>query len=510
MVAIGAAVIMAMALVRVTVVDPSVNVRWNDRVTPPERAALERRYDLRNGSALEGTPTGWRYELGDRSRDNLRALVEDRAVEDTGNIDRDALTAPPRDIRVTFGPIWYPFSDVLDRPAQLLQLNPSVWLLLGGAALLWAARWSSANSRRNLTVATLLIVGVMAVALPLDPEFVTMGEAREHAENRTSFERYFGGRVRYEKHLSQTILLQLYQRFEPDDAAPQRAMVAVTRGATAWFVLSALAIGVLERWSAVVLRYLGLALLAPSALLYFGWREFGYLSMNVAAFPLLARGLRDGGTRLEAGSALTGLGAALHGSGLVALAGAALAALGTPAQLKDRASRTLRVVAWGTAAYLGWVAIYLIVLKLPIAPDPGPVGVSPWRPWLGDQVRQGRVSAAILSITGARDVLMSAWVVGMPLVIVVLGFWRQRGDEVRMVLWYLLPSILFVVFRWPFQGLGGGIELVLAGFPALYALAWVCAHDSRRTTIAALLLASAHIAFWRILLDSRFDAVQIG
>jgi len=44
----------------------------------------------------------------------------------------------------------------------------------------------------------------------------------------------------------------------------------------------------------------------------------------------------------------------------------------------------------------------------------------------------------------------------------------------------------------------------VAAFPAFYALAWVCALDRRVTTVAAVLLASAHIAFWRILLDGRF------
>jgi len=61
-----------------------------------------------------------------------------------------------------------------------------------------------------------------------------------------------------------------------------------------------------------------------------------------------------------------------------------------------------------------------------------------------------------------------------------------------------------VMFRWPFEGVGGGMDLVVAGFPAFYALAWVCAHDSRRTTIAAALLVSAHYAFWRVVLDDRF------
>jgi hypothetical protein len=150
-----------------------------------------------------------------------------------------------------------------------------------------------------------------------------MGGSADHVRSRNDFEAWFGGRVRYEKHLSQVILLQVYQRLEVNQAAPERALVVLARGATLWFVLSALAIGCLERWSPVVVRYIALVLLAPATLLYFGWRELGYLSLSVAAFPLLARGLRDDTWRLEAGSALAGLGTALHGVGLVSLAGKA-------------------------------------------------------------------------------------------------------------------------------------------------------------------------------------------
>ena len=81
---------------------------------------------------------------------------------------------------------------------------------------------------------------------------------------------------------------------------------------------------------------LALALLAPSALLYFGYLELGHLSLNVAAFPLIARGLRTGSRQLEAGSVLSGLGAALHGFGLLSLAGAGLAACAVRAQVVDR------------------------------------------------------------------------------------------------------------------------------------------------------------------------------
>ncbi|MSO30325.1 MAG: hypothetical protein EXQ48_05185 [Acidobacteria bacterium] len=491
------------ALIDVRVTGPRVAIQWSPAMTAGDRAALEGRYGLRNSEFDEGTT--WRYDLGNRSRDNIGALIHDAAVLDTGYIDREALTARPRDVQVTVRSIPYPFRGLVGHPSELIQLRISAVLLLAGGLLLWAARAESVRRRRNVTVATLLIVGVIAIGFQIDPSFVTMGAARDHLQSRANFEHNFDGRVRFEKHLSQTILLELYHRIEPTDAAPERALVAVTRGVTAWFVLSALLIGFMERWSPLVLRYLGLALLAPATLMYFGWREFGYFSLSVAAFPLLARGLRDGNARLEAGSALTGLGTALHGSGLLALAGSGLAALGTSATLKGRVSRALRVAAWGTAAYLGWTAIYVIVLKLEIAPDPGPGFASPWRPWFVDDMRQGRLAAAILSGTGARDVLMSFWIVGAPLLVPVLSLWRRYREEVRAALWYLPPSIVFVIVRWPFEGLGGGTDLIVAGFPALYALAWVCAHDSKRTTLAAALLVSAHFAFWQIMLDPRFQ-----
>jgi hypothetical protein len=297
------------------------------------------------------------------------------------------------------------------------------------------------------------------------------------------------------------MLLQVYLRLEATEAAPERAVAVMSRGATVWFVLAAIAIGALERWSTVVVRYIGLVLLAPAALLYFGWREFGYLSLSVAAFPLLSRGLKDGGARLEAGGAVAGLGAALHGSGLVSLAGAWLMALGVQGSLRYRVACVLRVVAWGAAAYLGWMIVYVLVLGLRV--EPSAETFSSWRPWLMDEVRERRVSAAILSATGARDIVMSAWVTGAPLLVAAMSLPRY-AQEVRAALWYIPPSIVFLLFRWPFEGVGGGIDLVLAGFPALYALAWVCAHDARQSKIAAALLISAHYAFLWLVLDDQF------
>jgi len=268
-------------------------------------------------------------------------------------------------------------------------------------------------------------------------------------------------------------------------------------------VLCALAVAVLERWSPLVLRYLGLVLLAPVTLLHFGWREVGYLSLNIATFPLLARGLRHGGWRVEAASTLAGLGAALHGFGLVSLMGAAGAALAARARAIDRVWNALRIAAWGTTAYLGWMAIYLIVLKRSVVL--GHAEAFPWRPLLTDTVFEGRLNVAMLSLTGARDLLMTAWVVGAGLLVTVASLWRHYRNEVRTALGYTVPSMAFSLLVWHVLGLGPDIDLVFAAFPAFYALAWVCAHDSKRTAIAAVLLISGHYAFWWISIDPQFQ-----
>ena len=506
-IALGGVLIAIVAMVDVTTIDPRVTVRWRAEVGRADRVALERQYGLGNAEQIEGT--SWRYQLRDRSRENIGALVQDPAVDDTGYIDRDTFATENRQIRVAVRSLSFPLSDRFERPSQLLQLHQTVWLLLGGGILLWAARASSDRRRRNATVATLLCVGMLAWTLPISPSFVHMGDANQRASTREDFERYAGVEgIRFEAHLSYAILGQLDRLFGRTDDAPRRAQITLARGTTGWFVLCALAIGFLERWSPLILRYLGLSLLAPSALLYFGWLETGYHSLNLAIFPLLARGLRDGGWRLEAGSALTGLGAALHGFGLVSLIGAWMAALVTRIGVADRVGRFLRIAAWGTAAYLGWTAVYIIVLKLPITLGNNADGF-PWRPWFADEILGGRVNAAIFSATGARDLLMTGWVVGAPLLVVAASLWRRHGNEVRMALGYAVPSVILTILIWPTQGIGEGMHLVFARFAAVYALAWVCAHDPTRTKIAAALLISAHYAFWYICLDPRFSTGMI-
>jgi hypothetical protein len=373
-------------------------------------------------------------------------------------------------------------------------------LVIGGTLLL--AHQQNGSRRRAAGVAAMLTFAAAAYAIPLSQP-IHMGDAETFTYSRDSFESHAGVRqIRYEAHLSYAVLGQLYRVLDHTAAAPAQALDSLMRIATAWFVLSAVAIGMLERWSSQILRYLGLVLIAPSALLFFGYRELGHLSLNVAAFPLLVRGIATGAARLEAAATLTGLGAALHGFGLVSLAGSCLAALASRTRLSERLWTALRLAAWGTAAYLGWIAIYLIVLNLPITQ--GHAEAIPWRPWLADQIVGDRVNVSILSATGARDLAMTAWVVGAPLLALAPMLRRSYGEQVRMALWYAVPSVAFSIAFWPVQGLGLEMDLVMAAFPAFYALAWICSLDPRATRLAAAALVSAHLAFWRILLDGRF------
>src|SRR4029453_18140083 len=85
-----------------------VHVRWAPTVDAAARADLERTYSLTRGELREGTT--WGYYVTDVSSANLRAVVENRAVEDTHNIHRTAFriwrTAPRGDYLST-RPAWF-------------------------------------------------------------------------------------------------------------------------------------------------------------------------------------------------------------------------------------------------------------------------------------------------------------------------------------------------------------------------------------------------------------------
>ena len=78
-----------------------VHVEWAASVDEAMRERLVEKYRLEDPRKLKDTYT-WRYDLVDPSRENIRALVNDPAIEDTHEIDRgDFVLAPtaPRTAR---------------------------------------------------------------------------------------------------------------------------------------------------------------------------------------------------------------------------------------------------------------------------------------------------------------------------------------------------------------------------------------------------------------------------
>jgi len=500
--------VIAASLVTVTVTGPRVSVRWQATISTADRLALEQRHDLRNGRQDNGDDTSvWRYELGDSSRDAVAALVNDPAVADTNYIDRSTFGVEPSSMTVAtrlpsiLSRLPFPFStdNRFESLSFFLHIQ-SLCMLVAGIVLFKCASIDDVRRRQMIAAGAVLAVAIAAFTLSYRPSMLRMADSAMYTKNRTNFETALKA-INFENHLTLAALVKIYPAFGPAEDAPEKTFSTMTRVATAWFVLCALAIGMVERWSPHVVRYLALVILAPSALMYFGHRDFAYLSLNAAAFPLLAHGIREGGKRLEAGSALAGLGAALHAFGLLALAGSWLACLTARASIMQRLERVLRIAAWGTAAWVGWIAIDIIVLKLQIAT--GHAASGSWRPLFVDE-RGSRLNVALFSATGIRDVVMSAWIVGAPLLVVAVSLWKRHRDQVRMLLCYALPSILFLMAYWPPQGIGVDTGHVFGTFPAFYACAWLCAQERRHTTIGAALLISGHLAFWRVVLDTRF------
>ena len=71
---------------------PAVSIRWREGVTPERRAALERTFRLARGRAPEGRTIT--YDILDIRSSNVRALLQQPEVEDTGYIDRRTANVP--------------------------------------------------------------------------------------------------------------------------------------------------------------------------------------------------------------------------------------------------------------------------------------------------------------------------------------------------------------------------------------------------------------------------------
>jgi hypothetical protein len=122
------------------------------------------------------------------------------------------------------------------------------------------------------------------------------------------------------------------------------------------------------------------------------------------------------------------------------------------------------------------------------------------------QIREAetRIVYPLFSIVTARDVLFSGLIAGLPLVLVTLMVRRQSAREARLALAFSVPCALAFLLFWPPQGIAIEMDMIVALFPAVFALLWVCSTTVRASIASAVLLVLGHAAFWWVVFDDRF------
>ena len=452
-------------------------------------ARAEERHDLRNGRQDDrARALVWRYELGDSSRDAVAAIVRDPAVADTNYIDRSTYEVDDSTLTVAtripsiLRPLPFPFSTDNRFESLWFLFHVQSLCLIAAGACCCGARALRRAATATLAIAVLLGVGVAAYAFPYARPFRAWPIRAMYTKNRSNFETALRT-INFENHLTLALLAKHYPAFGPGEDAPERTFSALTRRRHR--LVRRLCAGDRHRRAMVAARgpVPRACAAGPSTLMYFGHRDFAYLSLNLAAFPLLAHGISEGSKRLEAGSALAGLGAALHAFGLLSLVGAWIGALVARAPIVA-ARRTRPAHRRVGNRGVGGMACDLH-RSCSTCRSHGPCRFRVMAAALHRPTRKAPERRA-LHPAGIRDLLMSAWVVGVPLLVVAaLALEAASRSGVVRRSCYAMPSVPFWIFYGPRKASAVDTGHVFGAFPAFFAGAWLCARERRHTAVAA-------------------------
>jgi hypothetical protein len=476
-------------------------IRWSPGISDVARSDAERRYGLVDSQAVTdasgGIEPGARtYLVIDPDRATREGIRIDPAIAALDGRDESAADALRHRLRV--------------EPVRLSDW-PMAWqrqstILFAISLAAFAASFAAGHRvRAAVAAACAAAFIVLALRVPFDQP-LRMGDYATYTNTPENFAAYFGIQaVRFEAHLSHSILRWLHRMAPEGPDAPHRAFERLAQLAACWHALMLFVAAWAGGFAPQALRYVAVVLALPASLMYFGFREFGYLSLNAAAFPLMAMGLARLSARFEAGTALAGVGAALHGLGALSLAGAAVAAASVPVPVVRRLRLVAQAFAWGTAAYLVWVFVYVVLQHRLI--EPGHAQGIPWRPLFESSLSEYRVNWAVTSLRGGSELLLTCWIVGVALLLPACA--AARGHDRRTALAFALPSLVFVCALWPIQGLAVEADLVLGAFPAVFALAWAASQSLRGTAWSLLLLVSSHVVFWRVMLGETFVSARV-
>ena len=472
---------------------PAVYLEWRQGVDAQTRAALERQHRLLAPTHIAGTT--WGYTLADASNDNVSRLLALPEVVARVGIDPDPPRVSGREIIRLAGP---------------LGVQSLIGLLVGGL-LIAGAGAPTARIRQVyfLVAALLLAVSGWTARLPVLASHEVshwMGDYDTYTNNRDRFHAYFGdSSVRFHFHLGGFIVSLIDRALGSTDTSPHAAFRVLSGLMGVVALLQAATVAMLSRWSAQSMRYAGLCVAAPFALMFFGYRELAYLSLSVAAFPLLLMTFdrpEDSRNRVltRAAASLQGLHAAMHGLGLSAVASLMAIAVASATSLRQGIFRTQVIFGWAFIAYAIWLPMYIMLLGRPIVP--GHASGIPVRALFQSYVAENRTVEALVSLEALRDIGMEALVVGVPVVLIALAV-SGRGSR-RVVIAGTAVSAAVLLLIWPAQGIGQDIDTVLATFPAFFVGAWVCAARPWSGVAAFWTLVIGHVTFWFVIRSAAF------
>jgi hypothetical protein len=396
--------------------------------------------------------------------------------------------------------------------AQSLHNSHAVQSLMSctlGALLLAAASLKSTTWRSVAVTVALTALLALALIAPLPSDRFVMGDGSSIVQDRGNFDDLVahGARVvRFSAHLAYRLLGRFDAALGSTADSPVEAYRMLSWLAGLVFAVTLWCLAAAERWNLRSVRYTALALMAPATLMYFGYLEVGYLSLSAAAFPFISRDLtrgRDLTVGVLVGAILFGLGAAMHGIGYLSIAALFFAVIADDRPIQTRVVLATALSGIAIAAALIWVWYYLSVLGLDVIPGHAAGGFI-LRPLSQEREAEGRILYPLLSLITARDIFLSGVIAGLPLVLVAL-FVRQRSPrEARLALAFSIACAIAFLLFWPVQGIAIEMDMIVALFPAVFALLWVAATSLRASIASAALLVLGHAVFWWVVLDDRF------
>jgi hypothetical protein len=336
-----------------------------------------------------------------------------------------------------------------------------------------------------------------------------MGDGSSIVQDRANFDDIVarGAKVvRFSAHLAYRLLGRFDAALGSTADSPVEAYRMLSWLAGAIFAITLWVLAATDRWSSRSVRYIALALMAPATLMYFGYLEVGYLSLAAAAFPFIARDLIKGDELtpgLLFGAILYGLGAAMHGIGYLSIAALFFAVIATGLELRRRVVLAVALSGVAIAAALIWVWYYLAVLGFDVIPSHAAGGFIVRSLWQAREA-EGRILYPLFSLITARDVFFSGLIAGLPLVLVTLLIRKRSPREARLALAFSIPCAIAFLLFWPPQGIAIEMDMIVALFPAVFALLWVSSASIGASIASGALLVLGHAVFWWVVQNDRF------